>query len=311
MTVQPLEQTILRWLFDPAVGKFVAAAGLILVVVVSVRITRRILDRSIIEPGNLYRINKMITFTGYLVVFLGLALIFSDNLGRMAVAFGVAGAGIAFALQEVIASVAGWVAISFGNFYNTGDRVQLGGIKGDVIDIGVLRTTLMEIGEWVHADLYNGRIVKIANSFVFKEPVFNYSGDFPFLWDEITVPVKYGCDYRLARSIFQQILTETTGEFTKHAKESWREMIGTYRIEPAELDPRVFLAANDNWMEFTLRYVVDYKRRRFTKDLLFTRVLEETDKTLGRVALASATFHLVEAPELTVKMVTPNANAKP
>jgi small-conductance mechanosensitive channel len=66
-------------------------------------------------------------------------------------------------------------------FYNTGDRVQLGGIKGDVMDIGVLRTTIMETGQWVDGDLYNGRIVLIANSYVFKEPVFNYSGDFPFM----------------------------------------------------------------------------------------------------------------------------------
>ena len=69
---------------------------------------------------------------------------------------GVAGAGIAFALQEIIASFAGWFAIALSNFYRTGDRVQLGGIKGDVIDIGVLRTTLMEVGEWVKGDLYTG-----------------------------------------------------------------------------------------------------------------------------------------------------------
>ena len=73
-----------------------------------------------------------------------------------------------------------------------------------MIDIGMLRTTMMEIGEWVNADLYNGRIVRVANSFVFKAPVFNYSGDFPFLWDEVTVPVKYGGDYRLAREIFEK-----------------------------------------------------------------------------------------------------------
>lgn len=75
----------------------------------------------------------------------------------------------------------GWVAIAFGGFYNPGDRVQLGGIKGDVIDIGMLRTTLMETGEWVDADLYSGRIVRIANSFVFKESVFNDSAECPFL----------------------------------------------------------------------------------------------------------------------------------
>lgn len=161
----------------------------------------------------------------------------------------------------------------------------------------------MEIGQWVDADLYNGHIVKIANSFVFKEPVFNYSGDFPFLWDEITVPIKYGCDYRLARELFERALSQITGDYTQQAKSSWANLIQQYRVEPAELDPRVFLAANDNWKEFTLRYVVDYKKRRATKDLLLTRILGEVESTNGRVALASATIHLVDAPELTVKLV--------
>lgn len=251
----------------------------------------------------------MVTFLGYFTGVIMISLIFSDRLGKMAVAFGVAGAGIAFALQEVIASLAGWVAISFGNFYNTGDRVQLGGIKGDVIDIGMLRTTLMEIGQWVNADLYNGRIVRVANSFVFKEPVFNYSGDFPFLWDEITVPIKYGSDYRLARELFQRVIIEVTGTYTEQAKVSWMALIQQYRVEPAELEPKVYLATNDNWMEFTLRYVVDYKMRRITKDRLFTRILEELEQTADAVTLASATFHLVEAPELKVKLVEPTQSS--
>lgn len=298
-----VQQFIESWLFDPTLGTLVSTTTTILIVMVLVRISRKVLDRYVQEPGNLYRAKKMVTFLGYFTALIIISLIFSDRLGKMAVAFGVAGAGIAFALQEVIASLAGWVAISFGNFYNTGDRVQLGGIKGDVIDIGMLRTTMMEIGQWVNADLYNGRIVKIANSFVFKEPVFNYSGDFPFLWDEISVPVKYGSDHRLARDIFQRILLDITGDYVEQAKASWATLIRQYRIEPAELDPRVFLIANDNWMEFTLRYVVDYKKRRITKDVLFTRILEDVDRTSGRVSLASATFHLVETPEIQVKVI--------
>ena len=297
------QQFIESWLFDPTVGKLITTAATILIVIALVRILRGVLNRYVQEPGNLYRARKMVTFLGYFTAIVIISLVFSDRLGKMAVAFGVAGAGIAFALQEVIASLAGWVAISFGNFYNTGDRVQLGGIKGDVIDIGMLRTTMMEIGQWVDADLYNGRIVKIANSFVFKEPVFNYSGDFPFLWDELAIPVKYGSDHRLARTIFQQVLIDLTGSYSAQAKTSWAGLIQQYRVDPAELDPRVFLAANDNWMAFTLRYVVDYKKRRLTKDLLYTRTLEEIESTNGRVALASATFHLVDAPELKVKLV--------
>lgn len=308
--INPMDELVERWLLDPTVGKLVAASVVILVIVALVRAFRGILNHYVDEPGNLHRARKMVSFLGYFIGLLSIAMIFSESLGKMAVAFGVAGAGIAFALQEVIASLAGWVAISFGNFYKTGDRVQLGGIKGDVIDIGMLRTTMMEIGQWVNADLYNGRIVKIANSFVFKEPVFNYSGDFPFLWDEVTVPVKYGGDYRLARDIFQKVLLEITSEYADEAKVSWAELIHLYRVDPTEIDSRVFLIANDNWMEFTLRYIVDYKKRRITKDRLFSRILEEVDKTNGRVALASATFHLVETPEIKVKLVEPTPAGK-
>jgi len=295
-------QTVSEWLYDPTVGKFVAVIVGIIIITTLTRVTSRILLGHVESSDTRYRLRKLVNALGTLAVILLITIIFSKKLGNLTVAFGVAGAGIAFALQEVIASFAGWVAVSFGNFYSVGDRVQLGGIIGDVIDIGVLRTTIMETGQWVKADQYNGRIVRVANSFVFKEPVFNYSGDFPFLWDEITVPVKYGSDYRLAREIMHKIAIESVGDLVPGAKKTWREMVGKYRIEDAMIEPAVTLIANDNWLEFTIRYVTDYKRRRSTKDILFTRIMEEFDATGGRVSLASATFHLVDAPVFNVRM---------
>jgi small-conductance mechanosensitive channel len=231
-------------------------------------------------------------------------IVFSDRLGRLTVVFGVVGAGVAFALQEVIGSFAGWVAISLGQFYKPGDRVQLGGIMGDVIDISILRTTLMECGDWVKADLYNGRIVRIANSFVFKEPVFNYSGDFPFVWDEITVPIKYGSDRHLAREIFQRVVHEVVGHHIPAAQAEWKHMVQKYLIEDQTIEPAVTIVATDNWIEFTIRYVVDYKRRRSTKDQIFTRILDEIDKTQGRIAIASTTIHLVQTPVFDVRVTS-------
>ena len=114
----------------------------------------------------------------------------------------------------------------------------------------------------------------------------------------------------MARDIFQKLLLAITGEYAGEAKASWTELIQQYRVDQTEIDPRVFLVANDNWMEFTLRYVVDYKKRRITKDRLFTRILEEVDQTNGRVAMASATFHLVETPEITVKIAEPTLGRK-
>ncbi len=154
--------------------------GLVVIWVI-IKLTQRFLLSRIKDIDYRYKSKKISGVFGFFLTIILLVVVFSDKLGGFTIALGVAGAGIAFALQEVIASFAGWLGIIFGGFYKIGDRVQLGGIKGDVMDIGVLRTTMMETGQWVDGDLYNGRIVLVANSFVFKEPVFNYSGDFPFL----------------------------------------------------------------------------------------------------------------------------------
>lgn len=292
-----------RWLFNPVVGRLVAAMIGIVLVIAVVRLLQKALALRIKDSDMRYRFRKAVTFGGYILAVLVLSVVFGDKLGNVTVALGVAGAGIAFALQEVIASVAGWFAISMAGFYKVGNRVQLGGIKGDIVDIGVLRTTLMEVGEWVKGDLYNGRVVRIANSFVFKEPVFNYSADFPFLWDEITIPVRHGSDHRLAREILQGAVDALVGEYARQASAAWKSMVAKYMIEDARVQPMVTLAVNDNWLEFTVRYVVDYKARRSTRDALFTRILDDVGKTGGRVALASATYELVAGSRLDVKLV--------
>jgi small-conductance mechanosensitive channel len=297
-----MSRVIQSLLFDPTVGKIVTVIIGFIIINTIMRISRRALSPRFNGADNRYRFRKLTGFMGILAGMILITVVFSDRLGNLTVAFGVAGAGIAFALQEVIASIAGWAAISMGGFYAVGDRVQVGGILGDVIDIGILRTTVMEIGQWVKADLYNGRIVRIANSFVFKEPVFNYSADFHFLWDEITVPVKYGSDYHFAREILLSIAHEQVGRFIPDAQGEWDQMVGKFMIEKERLEPMVTMIANDNWIEFSVRYVVDFKKRRSIKDLLFTKILDAFESTGGKVSIASTTFHLVDAPALTVNL---------
>lgn len=297
-----MEDRFLQFLYDPTVGRLVTIVIGISLIWVAVKAIQRNLLSRMKDSDNRYRAKKLSTLLGYFSSLVMLIVVFSDRLSGLTVALGVAGAGIAFALQEVIASVAGWLAVMFGGFYKTGDRVQLGGIKGDVIDIGVSRTTIMETGQWVDGDLYNGRIVRIANSFVFKEPVFNYSGDFPFLWDEIKIPVMFGSDYALAKAIVETAAREIVGDYSEQAHETWKQMVKKYLIEDASTDPMVTLVVNDNWVELTLRYVTDFKKRRSTKDKLFFRILQDVEATGNRVRFASATFHLVETPEIKVRI---------
>ena len=297
-----MDEQLKKLLFNPAVGKIVTIFIGIAVIWIIIKALQKNLFSKIKGNDNRYRAKKFSSFIGYILVIVLITIVFSDKLGGLTVALGVAGAGIAFALQEVIASFAGWLAILFGGFYKPGDRVQLGGIKGDVMDIGVLRTTLMEIGDWVNGDLYNGRIVLIANSYVFKEPVFNYSGDFPFLWDEIKIPIQYGSNYEKAENIFNTAGIEVAEDLTERSQEKWLAMQNKYRLETAQTSPMVSLIANDNWVEFTLRYVVDYKKRRVTKTALFKKILKEVEATNGEIKFASATFQLVEGSEMKVKL---------
>lgn len=297
-----MTEQIQTFLYNPTVGRIVTIFIGIAIIWLIIKAIQRSFFTKIKDNSNRYRARKFGTFIGYFLTVVLITIVYSDKLGGLTVALGVAGAGIAFALQEVIASFAGWLAIMFGGFYKTGDRVQLGGIKGDVMDIGVLRTTIMETGQWVDGDLYNGRIVLITNSFVFKEPVFNYSGDFPFLWDEIKIPIQYGSNYDLASEIIQQAANDVVGDISEKSKEKWIALQKEYRLEEAQTEPMVSLIANDNWVEYTLRYIVGYKKRRITKTQLFTKILKEVEATNGSVKFASATFQLVEAPDFNVKI---------
>jgi small-conductance mechanosensitive channel len=297
-----MDEFLDKWLFNDSIGKIVALVLGIILIWLLVKLIQRKAVKLIKDNDQKYKAKKLSVVLGYVLTIILAVIIYSNKLGGFTVALGVAGAGIAFALQEVIASVAGWLAIMFGGFFKTGDRVQLGGIKGDVIDIGVLRTTLMETGQWVDGDLYNGRIVLIANSFVFKEPVFNYSGDFPFLWDEVKIPIQYGSDYVATKELFTKITVEIAGDLTQQSREKWSELVDKYLLENAQTEPMVTLMANDNWVEFTIRYVVNYKKRRVTKNELFLKILTEAEKAPFNIKFASATFHIVDVPDLNIKM---------
>lgn len=297
-----MPENILDFFFDPFVVRLITVLIGFFVIGLLARWLQRLLTRYTKSKRTASSTSQVIRFLSYLAAVTLVLIIFGGQLPGLTVTLGVAGAGIAFALQEVIVSLAGWIAISFGQFYAVGDRVQLGGIRGDVIQIGVLRTTLMEIGEWVRADQYNGRIVLISNAFVFKEPVFNYSDEISFVWDEITVPVRYGSDHHLAREIMLKAADTVLGDSIEELTQEWEMMRRKYPLEHASVEPRVFLVANDNWIQLTLRYPVGAKRRRSVHDELFMYILDAIGETDRRVMLASATFELVAAPALDVRL---------
>lgn len=284
-------ETLKEFVLGEQGGRILQLVISILVILVVVKVTHRTTSRYIKNNTTRYQARKMVTFFGYIVLVISAMLIYNYKFSNLTLALGVAGAGIAFALQEVIVSIAGFLAILFGNFYKVGDRVKLGGIKGDVVDIGVLRTTLMEIGDWVNGDLYNGKMVRVANSFIFKEPVFNYSGDFPFLWDEIRIPIKHSSDYQATMKGIESITTEVTKDFVVNSKQKWDKLTKELYVENARIEPIITMAFDENWITITARYVVDFKMRRGTKNQLFQRIFEMISEN-DKIEVASAAYEV-------------------
>ena len=249
-----------------------------------------------------YKVRKFIVFAGYFAILLFLSILFEDRLGRLSVTLGVVGAGVAVALQDVVASIAGAFSIGFSKLYTVGDRVQIGDTRGDVIDIGLLRTTVMETGNWVSKDLYNGRIVRVPNSIVLKVPIFNYSQGFRFIWDEIKVLFTTTTDCQLAREVLLRAAREAIGEYMIEAQTSWKVMSDYYRGANPPLEPTVALAVNAGSLEFTVSYVVDYAKRTAMQDKLFTKIVHEVANSNGRLAWAPSSVTVVNllSPPATV-----------
>jgi small-conductance mechanosensitive channel len=277
-------------------GKCVAAIIGILLIHAGFRVLEQTLPRHFGQVDARYKVRKFVIFTGYIAILLFLAILFEDRLGRLSFAIGVIGAGVAVALQDLLASVAGAFSIGFSKLYVVGDRVQIGDTRGDVIDIGLLRTTLMEVGSWVGRDLYSGRVVRLPNNAVLKGSVFNYSQGFRFIWDQIKVVFSITSDAALARATLLRVANEVVGEYLLEAQNSWNAVSEDYRSENPSIEPVVALAVNAASLEFTVNYVVDYTKRTEMQDRLFTKIVEEVAKSDGRLAWAASGVTIINQP---------------
>ncbi len=294
-------ETVQHWFETyPILSSVLKYLAWVVLVFVMIAWVRRILKKRLPDNSLKYKSQKGIEVLGYILIIVLTITYFTGSIKDFGLAIGLLTAGITITLQELILSVAGSFYIFFVRVYKPGDRISIHGIKGDVIDIDSIYTTMMEIGEWVSSDNYTGRIVKLSNAFVFKGPVYNYSQDFPFVWDEFNLPIRYGSDVELAKQIVISVAQENLSQYVKDSMDNWKGVVEKYYIEDAQVDPSLAITMTDNWIQFNLRYIVDYKKRRFTKHLLNEAIGKRIEETNGKVVLASATFELVKIPPLEV-----------
>lgn len=274
-------QTVVRWL-----GMFipVSEGSLKKIVVSAIVLLVMFLIRTLIVRGLLRRIGDIRTrylwrkITTYVISFAGLIVIGSvwfKGIHELATIIGFLSAGIAIALRDVFTNFAGWLFIIWARPFRVSDRIQIGDYAGDVIDIGLFQTSLMEIGNWVDADQSTGRVIRMPNEFVFSRAMSNYSQGFQYIWNEIPVLVTFESDWREAKRILIGIAKRHTEHLSAKAEKQVREASRHFMIFFSKLTPKVYTTVKDSGVLLTIRYLCEPRQRRGSAEKIWEDILQE------------------------------------
>lgn len=214
-----------------------------------------------------------------LVTFIIISTIFI-NWYTAAISLGIISLIVGVALQNPLTSFFAWVYIVIRKPYEVGDRIAMGNVTGDVIDLGYFDTTLWEFGgKYISGDHPSGRVIRFQNSRIFSDYIYNYSWPlFPYLWNEIKFYISYDSDLILVEKTIAKIVDEDLAEEMRYRVESYQELLEETPIEALKVreKPAVFFRTSENtWVEVVVRYLVEPKESGRVKTRLIKKILHE------------------------------------
>ncbi len=257
-------------------------------------------SKKIKNSNTRYTFRKVLSILSLTTALLFLLGIWITETQNVLIAFGLIGAAIAFALQDIFKNFIGGIMLFINGIYRIGDRIEINGKYGDVIDIGIFYTTLMETREWVSGDQVTGRLTIMPNGFILTGTIQNYTRDFDFIWDEMTIPITYDSDWKEATQKILEIIKRETKDAINNAQKTMEKIEGKYYFTKRSLEPSIFLSLTDNWITFGIRYVTDVRSRRELHNRLGRLILEEIAQS-EKIKIASTTLNVTAFPPIYFK----------
>lgn len=250
----------------------VIAGAIVLRSLVLRYIQSRVDDNS--ESQVLYRARKIASYTATVVTLVTLAFIWIDAFDNLATFLGLLSAGIAIGLSDLLKNMAGWAYILTRRPLSVGDRIEVDGTVGDVVDVRLFRFSLMEVGHWVDAEQSTGRLIHVPNGIVFTQKLANYTEGFSHIWEDLPVLITFESDYELAEQIIRRVLAEKAPDVEATAGAKIRQTARTYHIRVGTLTPTVYLSVRDSGVLLTARYLVETRSRRGISEAIWRAILE-------------------------------------
>lgn len=205
------------------------------------------------------------------------AMFFFDDLSMVAATLGIVSAALVISLQDVCTSICGWFVIIGGGKFRIGDRLEIDGIRGDILDIQLLRTLLLEIGGWLGTDQPTGRVILVPNNAIFKTKIFNYSHGHPYIWGKLDVTITFDTPLSQAQGLLQRVLAEETRETMAEAHHAAAIMRRRYGVDDAVYEPKIYTAIADSGVVLSLFYVAHYRSFSAMRARLSQRILVELE----------------------------------
>ncbi len=235
-----------------------------------VRLVRARVD----DPQVIFQTRRISTYVVSVIGTLTLAWIWIDAFDDLPTFLGLVSAGIAIALSDVLRNMAGWIFILSRRPFRIGDRIEIQGTKGDVVDIRLFRFSMMELGQWVDAEQSTGRLVHVPNGLVFTNQLANYTEGFPYVWHEIPVLVTFESDWRRAEAILLDVLRREAPDYERAAGAQIRAVAEDYHIKVGALTPTVYLTVRDSGVLLTARVLVEARQRRGVEERIWRAILD-------------------------------------
>lgn len=261
------------------VGKIVYTVVTVGVILIIRSLVLRYIERNTEDHDAQYRARKIVNYAVTTVFLITIAFIWVDAFQDLPTYLGLVSAGIAIALADVLKNMAGWVFILSRRPFQVGDRIEVTGLKGDVVDIRLFRFTLMEVQGWVEAEQSTGRLVHVPNGVVFSQPVANYTEGFAYVWEETPILVTFESDWKLAEKLILEALEEQAPNVERTAGPMIRETARRYSIRIGTLTPTVYISVKDSGVLLTARFLVEARTRRGREDRVWRAVLEKFTET--------------------------------
>ena len=254
-------------------GKLLESLFVIIIVVVVQRVVRKFLISKIHDIKIRYQWQKISLYLAVFLIIIFLLNTWLHIFGSFATFLGLISAGIAIALKDPLVNMVAWAFILIRQPFKVGDRIQIGKVSGDVIDIRLFQFSVNEIGNWVDSDQSTGRIIHIPNGIVFTEPQANYTAGFEYIWNEIPVLLTFESDWKKAKRILTEIVNHQGVLLSSEAEKQIKEAAKRFLIFYNKLTPIIYTTVKDSGVLLTMRFMCDPRERRSVEEKIWEDVL--------------------------------------